>query len=78
VGVEEPIKSVMSRQCRQGCLLGLRLSTVGALSVPPLRTVAIDDVSAGAVDSDLGAGDRDEGAFPLLVGKGGSALEGDL
>lgn len=78
MGVEEPMKSGTSRQYGRSCLLGLRLSTVGALSVPPLRTVAIDDVSAGAVDSDLGAGDRDEGAFPLLVGKGGSALEGDL
>ena len=57
--------------------LGLLLATVGTLSVPPLGTVTIDNMTRGTLDGDLGTGYRDEGAFPLLVAKASCALEGD-
>lgn len=57
--------------------LGLGLAAVGALAVPPLSAVAINDMAAGALDGDLGTGDRDEGALPLLVAEAGGSLEGD-
>lgn len=58
--------------------LGLGLATVRALAVPPLGAVAIDNVARGAGDGDVSAGDRDQGAFPLLVAEGSGTLEDDL
>lgn len=58
--------------------LWLGLSSVGALAIPPLRAVAVNDVARSAGDSDIGSGDRDEWAFPLLVAEGSGTLEYDL
>lgn len=58
--------------------LGLGLSRVGALAIPPLGTVAVNDVARGTSDSDVGSRYRDEWAFPLLVAKGSGTLEDDL
>lgn len=58
--------------------LGLGLASVGALAVPPLGAVAIDDMARGAGDSDVSSGDGDQGAFPLLVSEGSGTLEDDL
>lgn len=58
--------------------LGLGLASVGALAVPPLGAVAIDDVARGAGDSDVGSGDGDQGSLPLLVSERGGTLEDDL
>lgn len=57
--------------------LGLSLSAVGALAVPPLGAVAVNDVSRGSLDGDLGTRDGDQGTRPLLVAEGGGALEDD-
>lgn len=57
---------------------GLGLATVGPLAIPPLGTVAINDVARGTSDSDVGSRDGDEWAFPLLVAEGSGTLEDDL
>jgi hypothetical protein len=57
--------------------LGLGLSTVGALGVPPAGSVSVKS-GAGAIDSDVVAGDRDERSLPLLVTESGGALENDV
>lgn len=58
--------------------LGLGLSTVAALSVPPLGTVSIDNVARGTLDGDGASGEGDQRTLPLLVTERGSTLEGDL
>lgn len=58
--------------------LGLGLSTVAALAVPPSRAVAINGVARGTVDDDVASRKGDERSAPLLVAKGGLSLEGDL
>jgi hypothetical protein len=57
--------------------LGLRLAAVGALGVPPARSVAIES-SSGTIDSERVTRDGDKRAGPLLVSEGGSALEDDM
>lgn len=84
VGVEEPLLFPSVSRC--GLIvgshpvvhsLGLRLSTVATLAVPPSGTTAIDNVTRGTLDSDLLSGDRDQGALPLLVAERSSTGEGD-
>jgi hypothetical protein len=58
--------------------LGLGLSTVAALAVPPSGAVAINGVARGTVDDDVASRKGDERSAPLLVAKGGLSLEGDL
>lgn len=58
--------------------LGLGLASVGALAVPPLGAIAINDVARGAGDSDVSSGDRDQWSLPLLVSEGSGTLEDDL
>lgn len=55
--------------------LGLGLSAVGALAVPPARTAAVDGVVGCSTNDDVGSGDTDERAIPLLVSEGGLAVE---
>ena len=57
--------------------LGLGLAAVGALAVPPLGAIAVDDMSRCSLDGDLGARDGDQGTGPLLVAEGGGTLEDD-
>lgn len=57
--------------------LGLGLAAVGALAVPPLGTVAINDMARSTDNFDVAARDADERTAPLLVAEGGGALEGD-
>jgi hypothetical protein len=55
--------------------LGLGDTTVGALTVPPLGTVSVDNVARGSGDSDVSTGDADERSIPLLVLKSRGTLE---
>lgn len=55
--------------------LGLRLAAVGALTVPPLGTVTVNNVAGGTLDGDLGTGHRDQRTLPLLVAEAGGALK---
>ena len=56
---------------------GLLLATVGALAVPPLRTVTVDNVTRSTVDGDLVTRDGDKRTRPLLVAEAGGTLESD-
>lgn len=58
--------------------LGLSLSAVGSLTVPPASTAAVDDMACFAGDMNVLAGHADEGTLPLLVSEGSLALEDDL
>lgn len=58
--------------------LGLRLATVGALAVPVVRTVAIEDTARGALHGDVSSRDGNEWAVPFLIAEGGLTLEDDL
>lgn len=58
--------------------LGLSLTPVGALAVPPARTAAVDGVVRCSANDNVRSGDTDERAFPLLVSEGGFAVEDDL
>ena len=58
--------------------LGLLLSAVGSLAVPPAGTATVDDMAGFAGDVDVASGGADEGTSPLLVSEGGFALEDDL
>lgn len=55
--------------------LRLRLPTIGSFTIPPLGSIAINNMSRSPVDSDVATRERDERAAPLLVPKGRSALE---
>lgn len=68
----------MNKQVNLRTHLGLLLSTVRALAIPPGRAVSINDVATSTVDLDVGSGNRDQRAFPLLVCESCLALEGDL
>lgn len=57
--------------------LGLLLATVGALAVPPLRTIAVDNVAGSTVDGDLVTRDGNKRTRPLLVAEAGGTLESD-
>lgn len=57
--------------------LGLGLSSICPLTVPPATAVTVEGGIAFALDGDVGAGDTDEGAIPLIVAKGSLALEDD-
>jgi hypothetical protein len=58
--------------------LGLLLSTVAALGIPPSLTLAVDRVARGTLDEEVVSGEGNQGTFPLLVAKGSLALEDDL
>jgi hypothetical protein len=57
--------------------LGLGLATVGTLAIPPSATLAVNDGARSTDDGDVVSRDRNERTTPLLVTKGGGALEGD-
>jgi hypothetical protein len=57
--------------------LGLGLATVSTLAIPPSAALAIKDGARGTDDGDLVTRDRDKRTAPLLVSKGGGALESD-
>lgn len=48
-------------------VVGLVLSTIGALAVPVSRTIALDDMAFGAGDGDVGTG-NDDGVEVIVVG----------
>jgi hypothetical protein len=58
--------------------LGLGLATIGAFPVPPAGTVRVDDGAVGSLDGDVGSGNLDERAAPLLVAESSGSLEDDL
>lgn len=58
--------------------LGLGLSTVAALSIPPLSTVAINDMARCTRNCDVRAADADQRPLPFLVAEGGRSLEDNL
>jgi hypothetical protein len=58
--------------------LGLGLSTVAALTVPPAGTVSVKDGAGGSFDGDVGTGDGDERTGPFFIAEGGGAFEDDL
>lgn len=57
--------------------LGLSLAAVRALGVPPASTITVEG-STSTIDSERVTRDGNKRAFPLLVSKGGSALENDV
>lgn len=50
-------------------------TAIATLTVPPLGTVAVNDMSRGSSDGDAGTGESDERALPLVVLEGRCALE---
>jgi hypothetical protein len=58
--------------------LGLGFASVAAFSVPPFRTIAINDMASSTIDGDVGTRNGDQRTNPLLVGESSRALEGDL
>lgn len=58
--------------------LGLGLSAVAALGIPPSLTLTVNGVARGTLDEEVVSGEGNKGTFPLLVAKGGLALEDDL
>jgi hypothetical protein len=67
---------VLKRVCAEE--LGLGLSTVAALGVPPSLTLAVNRVTRGTLDEEVVSGEGNQGTSPLLVAKGSLALEDDL
>jgi len=57
--------------------LGLGLSTVGALGVPPTRSISVES-GTSAVNGDVVARDGNKRTLPLLVAEGGGALEDNV
>ena len=57
--------------------LGLGLAAVRALGVPPASTITVEG-STSAIDGERVTRDGNKRALPLLVSKGGSALEDDM
>ena len=57
--------------------LGLGLAAVRALGVPPASTITVES-STGAIDGERVTRDGNKRACPLLVSKGGSALEDNM
>ena len=57
--------------------LGLGLAAVRALGVPPASTITVEG-STGTIDGKRVTRDGNKRALPLLVSKGGSALENDV
>lgn len=58
--------------------LGLVDTAVRALAVPPAAAVTVDDMAVRARDLDVGTGNTDQRAIPLLVTERGRAVEDDL
>jgi hypothetical protein len=58
--------------------LGLGLASVGALAIPPARTIAVDLSIVGRFNGDARAGYSDQRTVPFLVAEGGGTLENDL
>ena len=57
--------------------LRLGLAAVRALGVPPASTITVEG-STGTIDGERVTRDGDKRTLPLLVSKGGSALEDDV
>lgn len=57
--------------------LGLGLSTISTLTVPPTSTITVENRSLGALDSDLLSLDVKKGTLPFRVAPGGGTLEDD-
>jgi hypothetical protein len=82
-GLHRRVIKVQVRDGRVGQIvrveeLGLGHAAVGALAVPVVRAVAVEDRAGRARDGDAGAFDLEQGSVPLRVGPGGRALEDDL
>lgn len=58
--------------------LGLLLAAVGTLGIPPALTLAVDGVAGSTRDGETVTAEGDERTLPLLVAKGGLALEDDV
>jgi hypothetical protein len=58
--------------------LGLGLASIATLSVPPLGTSGVDDMTSSTIDRDVGTRDGDQWTFPLFVSERSRALEGNL
>lgn len=58
--------------------LGLGLSTVAALAIPPTSTIAVDLSTGRLFHGDVGSGHGDQRTLPFLVAEGGFTLEDDL
>ena len=61
----------------QKCYLGLGLSTVATLTIPPTCTIGVQDGARGTLDGNLGAANGKQRSGPLLVAPGGSAFKDD-
>ncbi len=57
--------------------LGLDLSAVTALTIPPTSSVTIENRSRSALDSDFVSTNVNKGALPLLVAPSRGTLEDD-
>ena len=57
--------------------LGLGLAAVRALCVPPASTITVKS-GTGAIDGERVTRDGNKRTLPLLVSKGGGALEDDM
>lgn len=58
--------------------LGLLLSAVGSLAVPPASASTVDNMAGCTGDVNVISREADEGTLPLLVSEGGFTLEDDL
>lgn len=58
--------------------LGLRFASVGALAIPPTRTIAVDLGAVGRLDGDARAGNANQRSAPFLVAEGRGSLKDDL
>lgn len=58
--------------------LGLGLSTIGSLSIPPACTTSVNNISTRTGDDNIGSGDRDKRSRPFFVAERSGALEDDL
>jgi hypothetical protein len=79
VGIEKLRRELGTlKKVNRFAYLWLGLASIAALSVPPFGARSVNDMSSGTIDGDVGAGDRDQGTFPLLVRECSCTLEGDL
>lgn len=79
-GVEN-LETINRRCSSQGVRveeLRLGLSSVSSLSVPPLRSIAVQNMAAVARYNNVLARDREERTRPLLIFPSGFSLENDL
>jgi hypothetical protein len=58
--------------------LGLRLATIGSLTIPPALSSTVDSVIGSTSNNDVGTRDLNQRSIPFFVSESGLAVEDNL